>query len=88
MSVIKNIQPVKVYTFPQDVYATKIMIGEVQVRLLDNGVTAHYFLLDDENRVVYDGGIIELSNDELSTWTNSDEQLIDIILNKLNLSRG
>lgn len=88
MTTIKDIERVKVLTFPQDVFARKIMIGDVQIKLVDNGATAHYWLLDNDNKIIFDGGVIELTNTELSNWTTSDEQLVDAVITKLGLTKA
>jgi len=88
MAVKIDIQPVKVLEFPQEKYAHSILIEKVEVKLTDQGVLVVYHLLDENNSLLYQNGLIELANEEVSNWTNTDEELIEAVLNKLNLTKA
>lgn len=88
MAVKIDIQPVKVLKFPQEKYAHSILIEKVEVKLTDQGVLVVYHLLDENNSLLYQNGLIELANEEVSNWTNTDEELIEAVLNKLNLTKA
>ncbi len=88
MAVKIDIQPVKVLEFPQEKYAHSILIEKVEVKLTDQGVLVVYHLLDKNNSLLYQNGLIELANEEVSNWTNTDEELIEAVLNKLNLTKA
>jgi hypothetical protein len=82
-----NIQPVKVLEFPEQKFAHSVLFDKVEVKLKDEGAVVLYHLLDENNAMVYQNGIMELTNEEISEWTNTDEQLFDIVLQKLNLTK-
>lgn len=87
MATKVNIQPVKVLEFPQLRFAHFLLIEKAEVKLKDQGVFILYHLLDEDNSMLYQNGFIELTNEEVATWTTTDEQLIDVVLSKLNLNR-
>ena len=82
-----KIKPIKVVVFPEDVYARYISLSAINVLPVDKGVDLYYNFLTDEGVLVGRDNYLKLENNELTGWTNTDEQLIDIILNKLGLER-
>lgn len=86
MNIIK-INAVKVLEFPEVKFAHGLLVTEAKLKLVDEGATVVYHLLDEENRVIYQGGMLELTNEELANWKDSDTQLIDAVLTKLKLTK-
>ena len=82
-----KIKPIKVVVFPEDIYANYISLSAINVLPVDKGVDLYYNFLTDEGVLVGRDNYLKLENNELTGWTNTDEQLIDIILNKLGLER-
>lgn len=87
MAIIVNIQPVKVLEFPEQKFAHNILFDKVEVKLKDKGAVVLYHLLDENNSLVFQNGLMELTNEDIATWTTTDEQLFDIVLQKLNLTK-
>lgn len=87
MASIVKIQPVKVLEFPEQKFAHSVLFDKVEVKLKDEGVIVLYHLLDENNSLVFQNGLIELTNEEIAEWTTTDEQLFDIVLQKLNLTK-
>ena len=82
-----KIKPIKVVVFPEDIYANYISLSAINVLPVDKGVDLYYNFLTEEGVLVGRDNYLKLENNELTGWTNTDEQLIDIILNKLGLER-
>lgn len=79
-----NIKPIVVTQFPEVKTATKIIIHNVRVLLLNQGVTFEYILKDENDNFVFQGSGT-LTEEEIANWVDDDTQLINTILNKLNL---
>lgn len=86
MAITINIQPVELVKFPEQKFATKIHIYNVQVNLVDRGVSFEYSLMDEQGDQLFISRNT-LNNEEVSNWTTTDEQLIDAVLIKLGLSK-
>ncbi|MEW6006165.1 MAG: hypothetical protein AB1695_12710 [Stygiobacter sp.] len=82
-----NIQPVKVLEFPEQKFAYSVLFDKAEVKLKDEGAVVLYHLLDKNNSLVFQNGLMELTNEEIAEWTTTDEQLFDIVLQKLNLTK-
>jgi hypothetical protein len=86
MEVSVKIEPIKVLVYPEEKYADTIVISEPTLKLIDKGLIVRIALLSSAGENLFDR-YLELTNEELIVWTNSDEQLVNIILNKLNLTK-
>lgn len=88
MEAVKvKVVPQVVKVFPEQKSVYYLLVENVEVKLVDNGVKALCHLLDENNSLI-ESFQIQLTNDEVSEWTTTDEQLIGIILHKLNLVRN
>jgi len=83
-----QIEPKLISVFPIEKTARFLYINNIAVALIDNGVNIIYQLLDINHSVITQQEFIQLPNDSLVTWVNSDEQLVDILLSKLNLVKS
>ncbi len=86
MQLIK-IKPVLVRVFPEQKYAHYLYVNAINVQLVDKGVIAITQLCDENGITITEQLPIVLSNDEIANWTTTDNELIDIIINKLQLEK-
>ena len=86
MAVKVKIQPVIVKNFPEQKIANYVLITDVFVKLVDEGIIATLHFLDNENALI-ETMSLALNNQEIENWTNTDMQLVDAILNKLALTK-
>lgn len=84
--MIVKIKPFLVSVYPQEKYAHYLMVADVRVNVPDRGVMVTYCLLDEGHQVAYNTGTLNLTQEEIAGWTETDEQLLQIIFEKLNLS--
>ena len=82
-----KIKPVKIVTFPEDIYANYISLSAINVLPVDKGVDLYYNFFTEEGVLIGKDNYLKLENNELTDWVDTDEQLVDIILNKLGLER-
>lgn len=84
-NMVIKIKPIKVVEYPQQKYAHYLMISDIRVNLIDKGVKVVYSLLDEQMQVSYNTDIMNLTEEEIAGWNETDRQLLQIIINKLNL---
>jgi hypothetical protein len=72
------------YTFVQTSVINNIQINILKVELF-KGMTLSVNLLS--NNKIIDSKIMTISGDEYSNWGNDDNYIINLVLNKLNLTR-
>lgn len=86
--VIVNIQPITISKFGQEEKtASELVITTIDLLAIDNGVHFTFHMMNDANEVVFNAGDEKLTNTEISSWTTTDEQLVDCILTKLKLTK-
>lgn len=84
-----NIKPIEVSKLgTSKKVACQLVITNVNVNLVDDGVSGTFHLVNELGECVYNDGRFELDNDEILNWTITDEQLLDDILLKLELERA
>lgn len=79
-----NIKPIVVTQFPEVKTATKIIVHNVRVLLLNQGVSFEYILKDENDNFLFQGSGT-LTEKEIANWVDDDLELINAVLNKLNL---
>lgn len=85
MSIVR-IKKVEVQKYPVEKSAEYVNFLDPSVNLIDNGVRCNYELLDENQQGVFNGSL-ELNESEVIGWKDTDEQLVDAMLYKLNLER-
>jgi len=85
MSIVR-IKKVEVQKYPVEKSAEYVNFLDPSVNLIDNGVRCNYELLDENQQGVFNGSL-ELNESEVIEWKDTDEQLVDAMLYKLNLER-
>jgi len=85
MSIVR-IKKVEVQKYPVEKSAEYVNFLDPSVHLIDNGVRCNYELLDENQQGVFNGSL-ELNESEVIEWKDTDEQLVDAMLYKLNLER-
>ena len=83
-----KIRPKQVLTYPSDVFAEYLKVEAVNVLILDSGIDLHYTLLDSDEQIIVGQKYLLIENEDLCEWTTKDDQLIDIILKKLELEKN
>ena len=72
------------YTFVQTSIINNIQINILKVELF-KGITLAINLLS--NNKIIDNKIMTITGDEYTKWGNDDNYIINLVLNKLNLTR-
>lgn len=85
MSIVR-IKKVEVQKYPVEKSAEYVNFLDPSVHLIDNGIRCNYELLDENQQGVFNGSL-ELNESEVIEWKDTDEQLVDAMLYKLNLER-